>query len=156
MKTRLLALCSAVALSALPLSGSAVAADGAALYGTNCGICHQSGGIGVPGQFPTLKGRVDKIASTPEGKSYLAHVVLSGLTGPITAGGASYAGYMPSFTAQGDEQIAAILTYVASLGDTKPAPAFTSDDIKAARAKPASGPTLLAERKALEEKKQIP
>jgi mono/diheme cytochrome c family protein len=125
------------------------APDGAALYGQNCGICHQGGAVGVPGQFPPLKGRVDKIAATPTGKAYLTHVLLNGLTGSITAGGGTYVGYMPSFKALPDDSIAAILTYVASLGDTKPAPTFAASDFAAARATPMAGSAVAAERKSL-------
>jgi len=131
-------------------------ADGAKLYGANCGICHQAGAVGVPGQFPPLKGRVDKIASTPEGKAYLADVLNGGLHGMIKAGGGTYVGFMPAFKTLPEDQVAAILTYVASLGDTKPAPVFTADEIKGARAAPKPASAVMAERKALDAAHKLP
>ncbi|WP_173583982.1 c-type cytochrome [Acetobacter musti] len=135
---------------------AARAADGLALYKANCSVCHQAEGAGMAGQFPTLKGRVDKIASSAEGKTYLTDVVLSGLHGPITAGGASYAGFMPSLKAQSDDDLAAILTYVASLGDTKPAPVFNAADLAAARKAPKKNAEILAERNALNAAHPVP
>lgn len=156
MKFKTLALCSALVTAAAVQAQTALAADGAALYGANCGICHQADGMGVPGQFPTLKERIGKIASSPEGKTYVEHVVLNGLTGSITAGGASYAGYMPTFSSQSDDDLAAILTYVASLGGTGATPTFTAAEIKAARATPVAAPALVDERKALDAKHPLP
>lgn len=139
------------------LAGTAHAAtDGAAVYNTNCSVCHQAGGAGMPGQFPVLKNRVDKIAASPEGKKYLADVVLNGLHGPIQAGGATYAGFMPSLKALSDDDIAAVLTYVASLSDASPAPTITADDVKAARATPKKSSELQAERSALNAAHPIP
>lgn len=145
-------------LAAAPvLAGSAHAAsDGLTVYNTNCSVCHQAGGAGMPGQFPVLKNRIDKIAATPEGKKYLMDVVLNGLHGPIQAGGAAYAGFMPSLKALSDDDIAAVLTYIASLGDSSPAPTITADDVKAARATPKKGPEMQAERNALNAAHPIP
>ncbi|MFT9294167.1 MAG: cytochrome c [Acetobacter orientalis] len=142
-----------VACSAL--AGSALAAsDGPAVYGTNCAVCHQAGGVGMPGQFPVLKGRIDKIAATPEGKAYLMDVVLNGLHGPIQAGGMSYAGFMPTFKGLSDDDLAAVLSYLTTLGTTPQT--FSADDIKAARAKPKKGSELIAERNALNAAHPIP
>ncbi|GBQ69195.1 cytochrome c-552 class I [Ameyamaea chiangmaiensis NBRC 103196] len=142
-----IALAAAVTFATVP--AAMAAPDGAALYGSNCGICHQGGAVGVPGQFPPLKGRLDKIAASPAGKTYITHVLVNGLSGSIQASGTTYVGYMPSFKALPDDQIAAILTYVASLGDTKPAPTFEASDIAAARATPMAGSAVAAERKGL-------
>ncbi|MFT9399896.1 c-type cytochrome [Acetobacter sp.] len=137
------------------LTGSALAAsDGAAVYSTNCSVCHQAGGVGMPGQFPALKGRIDKIAATPEGKAYLADVVINGLHGPIQAGGASYVGFMPSFKGLPDEDLAAVLSYLTTLGGT--AQTITADDIKTARSKPKKGAEMMAERNALNAAHPIP
>ncbi|MFS8371132.1 c-type cytochrome [Acetobacter indonesiensis] len=157
MIKRSLLLLAGVAAVAQVLAGSANAAsDGAAVYNANCSVCHQAGGAGMPGQFPVLKGRIDKIAGTPEGKKYLADVVLNGLHGPIQAGGVSYAGFMPSLKALSDDDIAAVLTYVASLSDSKPTPTITADDIKAARSTPKKGSEIQAERNALNAAHPIP
>ena len=129
-------------VAALP-GGQAMAANGWDLYGATCSLCHQTGAKGLPGQFPPLAGRVDRIAATPEGRRYLAHVLLNGLSGEIKADGQTYKGYMPSFGSQPDETIAAVLTYVASLGATTPPPTFSADEIRAARADGALSPAAI-------------
>ncbi|GBQ60690.1 c-type cytochrome [Komagataeibacter swingsii] len=138
------------------IHGAHAAEDGQQLYGANCGLCHQAGATGVPGQFPPLKGRLDVIAASPEGKSYLSHLVLNGMTGSIQAGGATYMGYMPSFRAMTDEQLAAILTYVSHLGGNASAPSFSADEIHAARDATMPPTAVLQERNALNDKKKLP
>ena len=145
MRTRLL-------LSGVLLAGFAHvanAATGAELYAANCAMCHQANGVGAPGQYPPLKGRIDKIAATAEGKHYLAEVLVYGMAGRIEAGGASYVGYMPSFKQLPDADIASILTWLSSLGDSKPAPVIEAADIAAVRGQPSSAPVVAKERKAL-------
>lgn len=139
-------------LSAVLVAGlahAAHAATGAELYASNCAMCHQANGIGAPGQYPPLKGRIDKIAASAEGKHYLADVLVYGMAGRIDAGGASYVGFMPSFRQLPDPDIAALLSWLASLGDSKPAPVIEAADIAAARANPLSSPAVAKERKAL-------
>ncbi|WP_323991016.1 cytochrome c [Nguyenibacter sp. L1] len=139
----------ALAVSLAAATPAFAAPDGQALYGANCGICHQGGGVGAPGQFPPLANRIDKIASTPDGKKYLTQVLMNGLSGMIEAGGATYVGFMPSFKSLPDDQVAAILTYLSGLGATKPAPVFTAADLAAARAAPMSSSAVAAARKTL-------
>ena len=139
----------------LAIAPAAYAEDGLSVYNSNCSVCHQAGGIGSPGQFPSLTGRVGKIAASPEGKTYIADVLLNGLHGAIQVSGASYMGFMPSFKALSDDQIAAVLSYVSSL-NTPGAPAFTADDIKTARATPKKAKDLIAERKALDAAHPLP
>jgi mono/diheme cytochrome c family protein len=92
--------------------GEAGLPDGAQVY-TSCAGCHQANGQGIPGAFPPLAGHaVDLYEADP---SYLAQVVLFGLEGAITVGGARYAGNMPAWQASlSDAQIAALLNYVLS------------------------------------------
>lgn len=148
------------AIAAILFAGSVQAAraadPGEALYNAKCSVCHQAGGIGAPGQYPPLKNRIDKIASSAEGKHYLADLLLYGMVGKIQAGGASYIGYMPSFKQLPDADIATILSWLSSEGDTKPAPVFTADDIAAARAKPISSPDVGKERKSLAQIHPLP
>jgi len=138
------------------LAPAHAAPDGAALYTAQCSVCHQADAGGAPGQFPPLKNRVDKIAGSPEGKSYLADLLTHGMSGSIDVGGDSYVGYMPSFAQLPDEQLAAILTYVSSLGDAKPTPGFTADDLKAARAHALTAAAVNKERQALAAKHPLP
>lgn len=143
----------AIGVSAAP---AMAASDGAALFASNCSVCHQAEGVGAPGQFPPLKNRIDKIAASKEGKTYLLDVVLNGVNGTIEAAGSSYTGFMPAFNSQSDDDLAAILTYLSGLGDTKPAPVFTAAEVKAERAKEKDADAILAERKAVDAAHKIP
>ncbi|TCS35221.1 cytochrome c553 [Acetobacter aceti NBRC 14818] len=158
MKKILLSLSAAALLvGGTAISGNAhAAADGQQLYTANCSLCHQASAAGVVGQFPPLKDRIGTIASTPEGKAYVTHVLLNGLSGMIKAGGNPYMGYMPSFGAQSDENIAAILTYVASLSDVKPAPTFSADEVKKERASSLTPAAVLEERNKLNAAHPVP
>ena len=96
---------------------TAAAADGQALFLSNCSACHQATGLGVPGAFPALAG--DKFVMG-DGKT-VAHVVLFGRGG------------MPAFKGDlGDADIAAILTYVRSAWGSKAGP-LTPDAVAAVR-----------------------
>ncbi len=115
------------------LNGCSRHKSGHFLYGSNCGICHH-GGQGMAGSVPPLTGRIDRIALTPEGKRYLAAVLMNGLSGPIKANGVAYEAEMPPFRYLSDEDAAQILTYLSSQGTTKPAPVITAVDVAEARA----------------------
>ena len=117
-------------------------ADGAAVFDGNCAFCHQAGGVGVPGQFPRLAGRAGAIAAKPEGRKFLTQILLNGISGRITVDGEQILGIMPAFDGLPDDDIAAVLTYVAGL-DHAPV-AFTADEIKKARAQPKSSPGDMA------------
>lgn len=95
----------------------APAADRAAAFNSNCSMCHQLAAAGLPGQFPRLAGRAGKFAATAAGRDYLEHVVLFGMAGRITVDGADIVGVMPSFASLSNEDLAAALSYVASLDD---------------------------------------
>lgn len=127
----------------------AQAEDGLAIYNSRCSVCHQSAGIGSPSQFPPLSGRIGKIAGSSEGKAYLTHVLLNGLHGALEASDVSYMGYMPPFNSLTDEELAAVLTYVASLNTPGTLPVFTADDFKTQRATPMKAKDILSERETL-------
>ncbi len=118
------------------------AADGQAVFDNNCAVCHQAGGVGVPGQFPRLAGRAGTIASKPEGKAFLPQVLLNGMGGRIMVDGEQILGAMPAFDSLSDEDIAAVLTYITGL-DHK-AVVYKPADIKTARAVPRRGPGEMA------------
>jgi len=132
-------------LAALLLSSMRVTAADSRLYDSRCSLCHQGKAVGVPGQFPRLAGRVREIASRPEGRRYLLHVVLFGLAGKIEIDGTPLVGLMPSFAALSDEELAAALNYLISLNGketVKHAPKpFTTAEIHEARAQAAQTPT---------------
>lgn len=140
-------------------TSGAIAADADAAFAQNCVLCHQTGGTGLPGQFPRLAGRVARISATPQGRTYLIELLTYGMTGTITVDGQEIFGLMPSFAHIPDEQLVDLLNYVQSLGDQpRPAPApFTLDEVKAARAKPAkSAAEMLEQRQSLGLDKQVP
>lgn len=81
---------------------------GAQVYSQSCASCHGESGTGTPGAFPPLVN--DPIVT---GKDADAHIkiVLHGLSGK-TIGGTKYAGQMPAFAAQlNDQQIAAVIDH---------------------------------------------
>jgi mono/diheme cytochrome c family protein len=130
-------------------------ADGAATFDTSCAFCHQAGGVGVPGQFPRLAGRIGAIAAKPDGKKFLPQVLLSGMSGRITVDDEQILGIMPGFDAMSDEDMAALLTYLTGL-DHAPV-IYRTDEIKAARALPRLSPGDVAALRAdLVAKKIVP
>ena len=66
-----------LAAAIVAATAGAAQADGAAVFDTSCAFCHQAGGVGVPGQFPRLAGRVGAIAAKPEGKAFLGKFFVS-------------------------------------------------------------------------------
>jgi nitrite reductase (NO-forming) len=98
---------------AAALSGQAVAADGAAIFHTECRPCHQEGGVGAPGLAPPLASPVLKNAAV-KNAAYAPLVVLNGLSGHIPlSDGSSIAGIMPPFNIRfTDEEVAAVVEYV--------------------------------------------
>jgi len=83
----------------------------------NCMACHQRDGAGVAGNYPPLAG-----SSWVTGRAdVFANLVLHGLEGPITVLGEQYNQVMPPWRHLGDDQVAAVLTYVrASFGNSAP------------------------------------
>ncbi len=79
---------------------------GEKLYGTNCAMCHQATGLGVPGAFPPLAAS-DYITDAK------VHVdtMLKGRTGALVVNGVTYNGAMPAQVALCDDELAAIATY---------------------------------------------
>ena len=114
-----------------PKSGAAsMLAHGKAVYGTYCGLCHGSDGLGKPGQAPPLAGSewvAKDIAS-------LARIPLTGLTGLIQVKGRDWNLSMaPMGATLSDADLAAVLTYIrTSWGNQNGA--VSADQIKAARA----------------------
>jgi len=81
--------------------------DGQRVY-SNCVACHQSGGLGIPGQFPPLVGSewVDG------GTKRLGALMLHGAIGPMTVAGQTYNGLMPPWNNLSDAQLAQVITYI--------------------------------------------
>lgn len=121
-----LGLCTALlALVATAPSAVAQAANGAKIYGTVCGACHQAEGTGVHGIYPPLAGS-DWVTGSEE---RLVRVLLHGLTGDIEVKGEVYSSTMPPFgSALKDAEVAAVSTYIRS-NFTNKAPAVTTASV---------------------------
>lgn len=160
------------AAAAGPLS--ARAADGGGLFIQNCLMCHQSGAVGLPGQFPRLAGRIAAISSRPKGRAYLIDVLTYGMAGKITVDDQPIVGLMPPFAQLSNDDVAGVLSYVQSLdvspggaplsgtpsGGAPPAKspaAFTAEEVRAGRSSAAakSATDVRAERQSLEDAKII-
>ena len=142
------------------------AGDGAALFAQHCLMCHQSGAVGVAGQFPRLAGRVASIGREPKGRSYLIDVLTYGMTGSIVVDDQSIMGLMPPFAQVSNDDAASILNYVqaldpplssvASAAPHAPA-AFSAEEFRVGRARPPKTPAdVLAERQSLAHAHVIP
>jgi mono/diheme cytochrome c family protein len=157
----LLSLVGLAAVAAGPMPSRA--ADGSGLFTQNCLMCHQAGGVGLPGQFPRLAGRIAAISSQPKGRAYLIDVLTYGMAGKITVDDESIVGLMPPFAQLSNDDVAGVLSYVQSLGDRRgghpPAgtPAtFTAEEVRAGRANTVKTATdVRAERQSLEDAKIV-
>jgi mono/diheme cytochrome c family protein len=124
-----LALAAHLALSAEGRRLSRDAESGRDLYLANCSACHQTGGEGVPGVFPPLKGSgvVNKVDAAKH-----IQVVLNGMQG-ARAGGVVYAATMPQFaSALNDAEIVDIINYERSAWGNHGAP-VTATQVAAER-----------------------
>ena len=139
----------------VPVAAGA-APSGAELYTQQCSSCHQANAAGLAGQYPPLRNRVDKIASTPEGRHYLADLLTHGMAGAIQVGGDTYVGYMPAFSHLKDDEIVAVLDWVSALGDSKPPVTIAEADIAAARGRTLTAAGVAQERKALDAQHPLP
>jgi mono/diheme cytochrome c family protein len=146
------------------------AADGSGIFLQNCLMCHQSGAVGLPGQFPRLAGRIAAISGQPKGRTYLIDVLTYGMAGKITVDDESIVGLMPPFAQLSNDEVAGVLSYVQSLSEprsgqppaggaapAKSPAAFTAEEVRAARsaATAKSATDVRAERQSLEDAKII-
>lgn len=81
---------------------------GKAVYMQTCFVCHQPGGLGVPGQIPPLAGS-DFLANNKEDA---IRAVVMGRNGETIVNGKTFRGTMIPLNYLTDEQIANVLTYV--------------------------------------------
>lgn len=93
--------------SAAGEAGVVAELDGSALYVTHCQACHQQGGEGLAGAFPSLKGSTIVTDDNPE---LLINIIMNGYTGRISEGYGPMpaVGSMAGLTA---EEIAAIINH---------------------------------------------
>jgi mono/diheme cytochrome c family protein len=81
---------------------------GRELYSDNCLVCHQANGGGVADLQPPIMGS-KKVSGDP---ATLVRWVLLGSEAERAPGGRRYQNVMPAFDHLGDEDVAAIVTYV--------------------------------------------
>lgn len=123
---------------------------GKKVFTQTCVICHQSTGLGVPGQFPPLVGTEWVLSQDWHGDNHLVKQVLYGMQGPITVKGEPYNNAMAAWNQLSDQQIAAVLTYIRSEWGNN-APPITTEFVAKVRAdtKPRTEAWTLAEMKAI-------
>lgn len=118
------------AFAAAPASRAA--ADGAALYAQHCASCHQADGAGTVGLAPALKG--EHWARLGADRTYLATVLVHGLSGAIQVGGQTFVGSMPAFGVQLDDAaLAALANHVRGLQGAAGEAPYAAAELAAAR-----------------------
>ncbi|MHB8380846.1 MAG: c-type cytochrome [Candidatus Binataceae bacterium] len=136
----------------LALGGTADA-TAASVFATNCAICHQSSGQGVPDVYPPLAGTVGRYVSSQAGRKYLVRVVSFGMNGAIVSQGTDYNGFMQPWPQLSDAQIAAVLNYILANFNSKILPAnfkpYTAAEVKHLRLSPLTFDQVRAERDAI-------
>jgi len=121
-----------------PHLGNDAFRKGQKVFETYCQVCHQSTGLGAPGQFPPLAGSEWVLAKEP---GRVIRIVLYGLQGPVKVKDQAFdsASMIPWKTDLSDEQIADVLTYIRGNkqwgNDASP---VSAEQVKAVRDKTAS------------------
>jgi mono/diheme cytochrome c family protein len=120
------------------------------VFEQRCVICHQPNAQGVPGLYPPLADSIGYYVSVKDGRRYLVHVLLNGLSGPVLVKGVTYNGLMPQFAMLSDEDIAAVLNEVLTRFNSSALPKdfqpITPDEVKAGRAITKNSIELMRER----------
>jgi mono/diheme cytochrome c family protein len=135
MPTFLRPLSIAMAFGAALVSAQVAAANGGDLFGKHCVACHQADGEGIPGLAPPLVGALKKVAEVDQGRTYIAHVLVSGMAGTIKTRVGNFTGVMPSQAALSDQELAAIASYVLATFNDSPV-ALKPEGFAALRGKP--------------------
>lgn len=135
----------AITVLAVALAQPATAAPtGQQTFAAQCSLCHQSDGGGLAGQFPRLAGRVPTIASNPEGRRYLATVLLYGMYGAINVDGTPISGMMPAVGSLSDQAVADVLNHLLTLKPARKVAPFTAAEIALVRAADRKGGSEVA------------
>jgi len=87
---------------------------GKRIYTQNCVVCHQTSGLGMPGQFPPLVGSEWVVGGDWVADNHLVSILLHGMQGAVQVKGVTYNNAMPPWKQLKDDQIAAVLTYIRS------------------------------------------
>lgn len=112
--------------------GDIMFAMGKDVFDKTCAACHQPTGLGKEGVAPPLAGSEWVLAAAPD---RITHIVLNGLSGPISVKGKDYNLAMPPWKdVYDDKHLAAVLTYIRdprAFGNK--APAVKPEQMAAAR-----------------------
>lgn len=150
MKRFSLALAGIAITTGWPVRAIAAAPD---VYAARCVICHQSTAQGVPGIYPPLADSIGGDVRYDDGRDYLIHVVLGGLSGPIVVKGTIYNGLMPPFSQLTDAEIAAVINEVLTHFNAPEIPKnfvpITGAEVRRARAARPTPSDLIRERMSL-------
>lgn len=87
---------------------------GKRIFTQNCVVCHQTTGLGMPGQFPPLAGSEWVVGGDWVADNHLVSILLHGMQGAVQVKGVTYNNAMPPWKQLKDDQIAAVLTYIRS------------------------------------------
>jgi mono/diheme cytochrome c family protein len=103
-----------------------------------CAVCHQANGSGVAGIYPPLNDTIGAYVRLPEGRTFLIHLLLFGMSGAIQSRGASYDGLMPPAADLSDIDLAEAINYLLRTLNATTLPhdfqPFTGAEFKTARA----------------------
>jgi len=126
-------------------------AAGAAVFQTNCVVCHGAKGQGQPGLAPPLTVYPSHYITSPEGRRQLAMTVLYGMYGDISVEGQHYNFRMPNFARLDDGALATVLNYVVfdMAHATPEAKPIQPEEIAAERAQSLGGDAVRVHRAAL-------
>jgi glucose/arabinose dehydrogenase/mono/diheme cytochrome c family protein len=100
---------------------------GEVLYATNCSMCHQASGMGVPPVFPPLS-KSDWLMAN---RKRAILVLAQGLQGEIQVNGHKYNGVMPAQMLD-DQQAADVLSFITNSWGNQAQP-FTQEEVASAR-----------------------
>ncbi|KAF1046511.1 c-type cytochrome [Xylophilus sp.] len=106
----------------------AVLQRGAALYTRHCADCHGAQGQGTPGAFPPLAGNRAVTMTQP---ANVLRMILQGGYAPATAGNPRPHGMPPFTQVLGDEDVAAVASYIRSAWGHRAAPVGALDVARA-------------------------
>jgi len=113
-----------------PPTGGVDLSRGKAVYENICGLCHNTDGMGKPGQVPPFAGSEWALGNP----NHMIRIPLAGLTGPLEVKDQQWNLSMPAMgAALSDDDLAAVLSYIRQSWGNK-ASAITPEQVKAVRA----------------------